>query len=53
VENQPKNVTEVPAEEAGDRRSSRLVQGIPNSDVFAGWGPRMEGSLRDILRGLN
>jgi len=38
---------------AGDRRSSGLVRGLPLSEAFAGWGPRLEGSIRDVLRGLN
>jgi hypothetical protein len=41
------------APEAGDRRSSGLVQGLPLLEAFAGWGPRLEGSIRDVLRGLN
>jgi hypothetical protein len=53
VENQEKNIAVVPADEAGDRRSSRLIVGTPSLESFAGWGPKMEGSLRNILRGLN
>jgi hypothetical protein len=53
VENQEKEIVDVPAVEAGDRRSSRLIAGVSILDAFAGWGPRMESSSRNILRGLN
>ncbi len=32
---------------------TRLVHVVPSTSVFAGWGPRMETSLRDIMRGRN
>ena len=53
MENQDKNVAVVPADVAGDRRSSRLIQSVPTPDAFAGWGPKMTGSVKDVLRGLN
>jgi hypothetical protein len=53
VENQEKNIAVVPAAEAGDRRSSRLIESTPSLESFAGWGPKMEGSIRNLLRGLN
>lgn len=53
MENQDKNVAVVPAEEGGDRRPSRLIQSVPVQEAFGGWGPKMVGSLRDVLRGMN
>jgi hypothetical protein len=37
----------------GDRRTKRLVEGLSIVESFAGWGPSMIGSARNILRGLN
>jgi hypothetical protein len=53
VEKQNNAIAPVPAAQEGDRRSSGLVQGLPLLEAFAGWGPRLEGSVRDVLRGLN
>jgi len=54
VEKEIKVIVPVPAEATeGDRRSTGLVQGLPVLEAFAGWGPRLEGSIRDVLRGLN
>ena len=30
-----------------------LLQVVPSTSAFAGWGPRMNSSLRDVLRGMN
>jgi hypothetical protein len=43
----------VTAERETDRRASRIITTAPSTDSFAGWGPRMASSLRDILRGMN
>jgi len=48
-----KNIAVIAADESDDRRSSRLVEGQSLVDSFGGWGPRMVGSSRNILRGLN
>jgi hypothetical protein len=53
VENQDKNVAVLPSEEEGEDRRTWLIEGVSMLDTFAGWGPRMEGSRRNILRGLN
>jgi hypothetical protein len=52
VENQDKNIAVLPSEEGEDRRTW-LIEGVSMLDSFSGWGPRMEGSNRNILRGLN
>jgi hypothetical protein len=48
-----KNIAVIATDEGDDRRSSRLVEGQSLLDSFAGWGPRIAGSPRNILRGLN
>jgi hypothetical protein len=55
VENKTKVIAPAsePVASEGDRRSSGLVRGVPLLEAFAGWGPRLEGSVRDVLRGLN
>jgi hypothetical protein len=52
VENENETIERV-VEESAERGSSRLIRAVPSTDAFAGWGPRMAGSLRDILRGMN
>jgi hypothetical protein len=52
VENQDKNSAVLPSDEGEDRRTW-LIEGVSMLDAFSGWGPRMEGSRRNILRGLN
>lgn len=47
------NIAVSPVDDGADRRTSRLVEGLTILDSFAGWGPRMAGSPRNILRGLN
>ena len=32
---------------------TRLVHVVPSTSAFAGWGPRMDSSMRDVLRGMN
>jgi hypothetical protein len=52
VENQEKNIAVAPVVDGDDRRTW-LIASPPSLATFGGWGPRMESSIRDVLRGLN
>jgi hypothetical protein len=53
VENLNKSAVAVSADDSSERRSPRLLEGLAILDSFAGWGPRIANSPRNILRGLN
>ncbi|MBC5799091.1 MAG: hypothetical protein GIX03_00040 [Candidatus Eremiobacteraeota bacterium] len=41
----------IPSEET--RATLPLIAVIPSTSVFAGWGPRMNGTFNDVLKSRN
>jgi len=41
----------IPSEEP--RATLPLIAVMPSTSVFAGWGPRMNGSFNDVLKNRN
>lgn len=48
-----KTPTTTSLEETPVSARTRLIQVVPNTSVFAGWGPRLNMSTNDIMRGRN
>jgi len=48
-----KAITPAPIPSEETRATLPLIQIMPSTSVFAGWGPRMNGSFTDVLKSRN